>query len=155
MRNVFLETPKHISHEWKNLRNSMTATTTDHDQLISTVKFWSMAPLLTNYLNWDDTTSWPDPWSMISNNCYDINMLALGMFHTLLLGQDQRWTVDRVKVALASDLDRSTQNLVVIADNQHVLNLQYNEIVSSEPDQFKFTIHHVYQYNDKTHVVSG
>jgi hypothetical protein len=155
MKNTFLDAPKQIMQEWKNLRSSMTTETLDHDQLLATVNFWSMAPLMTNYLNWDDTANWPDPWTMIGDNSYCVHMLALAMFYTLLLGKDQRWSTDRVKLVLASDADRTMQQLAVLVDEKYMLNLQYNTVVSSDSDGFNFVIHHAYHYNGKTHTISG
>ena len=149
MKNAFLELPKKILQEWKNLRRQLVTDLSDEVHLSSVTNFWSQSPVMCRHLiDWDNPQSWPDPWNMINDNSYDDDMIALGMFYTLIYAEDNRWQ-GRVYLALASDIEKTFQHLVVVVDNQQLLNVQYNDIVEYSPKQI--TIHQRYQYIDKIH----
>jgi hypothetical protein len=152
MDNPFLGNPKHLSSRWRELRSILTSDKTDHQHLIDVVSFWSKAPMVNPYLNWDDTKSWPDPWELIASMDFDPSSVALGMEYTLLLGEDGRWTTDRLQLGLVRLIDGSQQYIVLNVDGNHILNHYLNTVVSMDECSKDFVIQQAYSYINKTHV---
>lgn len=151
MDNPFLGGPKHLGYRWRDLRSHLTAEKSDLEHLNMVVDFWSKAPIVNPFLNWDDTKTWSDPWELISEMTFDISCLAIGMEYTLLLSEDQRWTPDRLRPSLVHLLDRSHQYMVLVVDGKHVLNHSYNRIVSLDHGLKDFVITQRYAYINKAH----
>lgn len=153
MDNPFLSGPKQAIQMWRNFRAQLTEDKTDEDHLNMVSAFWAKAPLVVPYLNWDDTTTWPDPWELISERKFDPSSVALGMEYTLHLSDDGRWTPDRLQLVLATSNDRTSQNLMLIVDGQYVLNLYYNGVALLEEAAKDFVIQQRYAYINKSHHV--
>lgn len=123
----------------------------DNDHLISVVSYWGLAPISVRSLNWDCPKTWPDPWKLIFDGEYDESAVALGMFYTLLLSDDGRWTEDRLSLILIMDKERQMQKLVLEVDCRWVLNLDYNSIIDNLDSTNAFFIQQRYTYNGKEH----
>jgi hypothetical protein len=153
MHNIFLEHPKTILSEWKNVRNQIHTKDTINEQLKLVFDFWRMTPIHNSViLDWDSPKDWPDPWTMIYENKYDESMVALGMFYTLAYASNMQWD-HRIYLALITDESRSFQNLAVIIDKCYLLNLSYMSPIEMNNPEHMVTVYQKYQYNDKTHVI--
>lgn len=152
MDNPFLGGPKHLAAKWRDLRSSLTDDKTDIEHLSAVAEFWSKAPIVNPFLNWDDTKTWSDPWELISEMTFDVNSIAIGMEYTLLLSSDQRWSSDRLKPSLAYLKDRSNQYMVLIADDRYVLNHAYNMVIHLDDGLKDFVITQQYAYINRSHV---
>lgn len=148
MHNPFMESPSQLRKEWKQLRNTLTADLTDQQQLEIVVKWWSKAPVTHDWLNWDDTNTWPDPWELITTKSLDNSAIAMGMEYTLFLGNDGRWNSDRVHLRLVSDTGKTMQHLVVVIDDKFVLNFNYSAIADINDGVITHTRYH---YDGKNH----
>jgi hypothetical protein len=128
MHSPFINGKKAALAEWKNLRATLTADRSDLEQLEMVLKFWDLAPLSTRLIDWDQPDQWPDPWQLMHGGEFDDSSMAIGMFYTLLLSEDQRWNATRLALALINDVDQRIQKLVLLADNQWMLNLDYGSV---------------------------
>ena len=151
MENPFLNSPTHLAKQWRLIRSQLTVEKSDLEQLQLVTKFWSQAPLLSAFLNWDSPNIWLNPWEFIAEMKFDISSVALGMEYTLLLGADQRWTNDRLTLALSCTRDKSQQLLVLIVDQLYVLNYEYTCVVPWDEACKELVIQQNYQYSNKMH----
>lgn len=113
--------------------------------------FWAMAPMVNQYLDYTSPSTWPTPWELITEKRFDSSSIALGMEYTLLLGQDGRWTGDRLELDLICTADRSMQTLVLIVDKTHLLNYAYRLVIPLADEVGGFEIQERYRYVGKTH----
>lgn len=149
MINYFASSKKEILTAWKHLRSTLTSNQTDLEQLQLVVDFWKQAPIQTKIvINWDDPENWLTPWELISNNEYDSSAVAIGMYYTLILSEDNRWTNNRLSLLLINDKSRSIQQLVLEVDNKFVLNLEYGTIVHKDFTN-TIVVQNEYFYNGK------
>lgn len=149
MHNPFFENANNLRREWKELRQGFTPDKDDAQHLSEVARWWSRAPIAHDWLNWDDPSTWPDPWELITTGRLDNSAIALGMEYTLLLGNDGRWTPDRVKLWLASDTKKTMQHLVVAVDGRWILNVEHAKVVEMDDD---LTVHAEYRYDGKKHI---
>jgi hypothetical protein len=122
MNNPFLEKPSDLRKHWKNLRESLVPELDDMDHLEITSRWWSRAPTVRAWIDWDHPENWPDPWELLAAGHFDNSVIAIGMAYTLLLCKDMRWDQERVELALACDTEKTMQHLIVIADGRWQLN---------------------------------
>jgi len=148
MNNPFLESPANLRKEWKLLRNSLTSDLSDIEQLNRTVGWWAQCPTVSQWLDYDNIDTWPNPWELITTKNLDYSAISLGIEYTLLLNGDGRWTTDRLHICLASDIEKTMQHLVVIVDNKLVLNASYAKVIDLTDN---LIVHSRYKY-DKTHI---
>ena len=70
--------------KWKDFRHEL-----DRLPLKSAITelndMWSTAPFVNHYLSQDDTTNWPDPWTLLAENYWCGVAKALGILYTILL----------------------------------------------------------------------
>lgn len=153
MDNPFLFGSDNLIKHWRSIRSQLTLDKTDLQQLEIVVEFWSKTPLSSPFLNWDSTESWVGPWEFMSEMNFDESSIAIGMEYTLLLGNDSRWTSDRLELQLILSADKSKQLLVLIVDNTYVLNFNYGNVVLLQQENNKFAVQKRYKYNNKTHKI--
>ena len=87
--NPFLLHPQHLQKRWKDLRKSISSLTSDLEKLQAVSAFWNLAPISRPYLDYLNSSTWPDAWSLVDTKLLDTNTLALGMFYTLLFSDDK------------------------------------------------------------------
>jgi hypothetical protein len=139
-----------LMQAWKKCRSNLTADRSDQQHLQSVIEFWTKCPLSTRILDWDRPETWLDPWSFIHNNKFDESAISLGMFYTLLLAQDKRWTAERLQLILAKDDARQFQGIILEIDKQWWLNLEYNTITTNKD----FFVQQRYTYQNNIHYLS-
>lgn len=149
MQSPFIYGSKSSLKYWKDLRQSLSGDMDDVAQLKSVVSYWSKAPTTVRSINWDRPGEWPDPWQLIFNGNFDESSVALGMFYTLLLSSDGRWTSDRLALALILDKERQIQQLVLEVDHRWLLNLDYNSVVDGLNVEKTFFMQQSYSYSEK------
>ena len=77
------------------------------------------------YLHWDDQANWPDPWQLLSDNCYCDVARGLGILYTItLLDRADLTPVDLV-------LTEDGTNLVRVAKEKYILNWEPDSIVNT------------------------
>jgi hypothetical protein len=108
--------------QWKEFRNSLEISNTPFDDV---AKFWSQAPFVSPYLNPQNPTEWPDPWHLVLDSRLDDLAIALGMLYTIKL---TRRFMDS-KCEIHTSMSTKEKKYILVVDNQHVLNLQYGDVV--------------------------
>jgi hypothetical protein len=88
-------------------------------------QWWFGTPWCPYYLHWDDQSSWPDPWQLLSDNVYCEVARGLGILYTItLLDRDDMAPVNLV-------LTESDHNLVLVAKEKYILNWAPDNIVNT------------------------
>ena len=87
--------------------------------------WWFRVPWQPYYLHWDDQTTWPDPWQLLSDDIYCDLARGLGILYTITL-------LDRADLAPAElVLTQDNVNLVLVAKEKYILNWQADQIVNN------------------------
>lgn len=96
------------------------------DQALHTINhWWFQSPWKPYYLHWDDQSSWPDPWQLLSDNVYCELARGLGILYTISL-------LDRADMADAElVLTKEDSNLVLVAKEKYILNWDSDIIVNT------------------------
>jgi hypothetical protein len=134
MYNPFLDGPSEVRKQWKSLRDSLTLDLDDMSHLEATAKWWSRAPIVKSWIDWDYPQNWPNPWELITAGHFDNSAIAIGMAYTLFLCKDERWDHGRVKLALVCDQNKTMQHLIVIVDDSWILNRTYAQVERKDDD---------------------
>lgn len=92
--------------------------------------WWQQAPLINYHLHWSDSESWPDPWTLLSDNNYSTLTRAIGICYTLFL-----INLEDIILAQGSDC-QSEQHDLVIVNNQYILNFWPNTVMTNKISDF-------------------
>ncbi len=110
--------------EWKKFRDSLESSDTPfHDVAV----FWSHAPFVSPYLNPKNPTEWPDPWHLVLDSRLDDLAICLGMLYTLKL--TTRFMTSSFEIHTSMLPEEKNLKYILIVDNEHVLNLEYKNVV--------------------------
>jgi hypothetical protein len=109
--------------EWREFRLQLEVSETPLKDL---AEFWANAPFVNQYINPDNTKSWPDPWHLILDDKYDDLGVALGMLYTLKLTQRFIDTPCEIHTSMLPNEKSPRYSLVI--DNKWVLNWDYKEV---------------------------
>jgi len=87
--------------------------------------WWFRAPWRPYYLHWDDQTTWPDPWQLLSDDVYCELARGLGILYTISM-------LDRADMADTTlVLTGEGDNLVLVAKEKYILNWSPNSVVNT------------------------
>jgi hypothetical protein len=87
--------------------------------------WWFNAPWQPYYLHWDDQSTWPDPWQLLSDDVYCDLARGLGIVYTISM-------LDRADMAPATlILTEDGSNLVQVANEKYILNWEAEQIVNT------------------------
>lgn len=70
--------------EWHDLRCSLDSTL-NHNDLLSINRWWFRAPIIKSTLQINAIDTWPDPWSLLSQDAYCDLGRSLGMIYTVAM----------------------------------------------------------------------
>ena len=91
-------------------------------------EWWFNVPWKPYYLHWDDQSTWPDPWQLLSDNIYCDLARGLGILYTISL-------LDRADLASATlVLTETGDNLVLVAKEKYILNWDRDTIVNTNQE---------------------
>ena len=121
--------------EWKQLRLLIRGYSLV-DACVATDKWWQQAPLINHHLHWADSSSWPDPWTMLSENTYCTLTRAVGICYTLLMSD-----IIDVTLAQATNNVGEDHNLVMVGHAKYVLNYYPNTVVNNSLRDFTVKQH--------------
>jgi hypothetical protein len=98
--------------------------------LLETVKLWSYAPIINSWMDFTDSSTWPDPWELIEDSGYDELAKSLGMLYTLYLSghTDHSYSL----LIGLHQIRREYCYIVSIDDGKYVLNYEWDEIVNTQ-----------------------
>ena len=91
---------------------------------------WATCPIISNYLEYDDSRHWPDPWTLVSEGNYCDLARALGMYYTLY------YTSYPFRDTMAIEVYRDREkheylNLVRCEGGLYTLNYSLGEVVNN------------------------
>ena len=85
-----------------------------------------MAPLVNHHLHILDQTSWPDPWTLLSENTYCLLTRALGIVYTLEMSQ-----VNQVELVIATNQQGDEHPIVLVDNAKYILNYYPKSVVNN------------------------
>ena len=110
---------------WKQLRDQV-ATADTESALVAINSWWFQTPWRAYHLHWDDQSTWPDPWQLLSDDIYCSLARGLGIMYTISL-------LDRTDMADAElVLTKEGTNLVLVAKEKYILNWNRDSIVNNK-----------------------
>lgn len=115
--------------EWKNLR--ILLSNGGVEPLIEVDRWWQQAPLVNHYLHPLDPASWPDPWTLLSDNIYCQLTRAIGICYTLLMAD-----IDAVELVQATNPVGEEHNLVLVDGAKYILNYYPGCVLSTHLNGF-------------------
>ena len=109
---------------WNRLRES--CQTSPIETALETINsWWFQTPWCPYYLHWDDQSTWPDPWQLLSNNVYCDLARALGIVYTINM-------LDRADMTPTTlVLTEDGANLVQVAKEKYILNWEADNVVNT------------------------
>ena len=129
--NPFQNSYDHRLREWKKLRSNL-AHLPPKSSLVQVDDWWQRAPLVNHHLHPLDTSSWPDPWTLLSDNIYCTLTRAVGICYTIMMSGSMD-----LKLVQATDICGDEHNLVLVDDAKYILNYYPGSVLSTDPKQFK------------------
>jgi hypothetical protein len=123
--------------QWKDFRHKISDLPLDR-ALVEVNEMWSTAPFVTYYLDPNDPSNWPDPWTLLSENYYCDVAKSLGMLYTIYFSSHKDTAIELGIYYNYNTKVRS--NLVVVEQGKYILNYWPHEIVNTkqiEDEQLK------------------
>jgi hypothetical protein len=114
---------------WKHLRAELGKVNFE-TAMIQSIDAWSQTPFEPYYLDWDRPESWPDPWTLISENYYCDLAKALGILYTVYLSPHGEHHTFELRIFQGPS--KEIFNLVYIDDGKYVLNLEQGLVVNKK-----------------------
>lgn len=111
---------------WREFRKQLNNWPADIDTLAQT---WAKAPITNNYLVYDDTKSWPDPWMLIYEGIFCDISIALGIFYTLYYSTYSKKESMKIEHYQLKE-KHQTLNLVNLEDGKYMLNYHTGRAVN-------------------------
>jgi len=90
--------------------------------------WWNNSPWQPYYLHWDDSDSWPDPWTLLNDNVYCELARGLGILYTISLLE----RADLTDAALV--LTEEGHNLVLVDKSKYILNWSPDTVVNTNQE---------------------
>ena len=109
--------------DWVCLRQTIQS----HDlptQLLTINNWWFRAPIVNKTITWSDSSKWPNPWQLLTNNGYCDLARALGIVYTIMLTECLSYT-DLKIIQIKED------NLVLVDDGKYILNWAPGEMLNT------------------------
>lgn len=113
--------------KWKEFRNSLETSATPLEDV---AELWSHAPFVSPYLDPQNPIEWPDPWHLVLDSDLDELAIVLGMLYTIKL--TSRFIDTPCEIHMSMLLNKKEPTYLLIVDNKHVLNLEYNTVADVE-----------------------
>ena len=131
--------------QWKDFRHTLSDLSLPKaiDELNT---MWSSAPFVTYYLDPNNPTNWPDPWTLLAENYYCDVAKALGIMYTIYFTSHKATPIE---FRMYYDYkEKSRYNLVWIDGGKYILNYYPFEIVNTKQiEERKLDL--LYQYSSK------
>lgn len=128
--NIFQSNYDARLRDWRDLRLKIQEMYLD-EACIEVDKWWQQAPFVSKNLHPSDSSSWPDPWTMLSENVYCQLTKAIGMCYTLLLRQ-----IEDIEIVLAADHYGEEYFLVLVGNQPLILNYWPDTVLSNNIKDF-------------------
>ena len=116
---------------WRELR-TLAATLSTEQACVEIDRWWQQAPLVTNHLHWNDSTNWPDPWTLLSENIHCPLTRCVGMLYTVLMSTE----FNTLELVHARDSASEEHYLVMVDNAKYVLNWWPHSVLNNSPNEF-------------------
>jgi hypothetical protein len=114
---------------WRDFRKHL-STLPLETALAETAEVWQTCPFAPYYLDAENYTKWPDPWTLIEENYYCDLAKALGMLYTIYLTDHK---IEDIEIRVYYDKNtKYNYNLVWINQGKYILNLIDGAVVNKE-----------------------
>jgi len=138
-------TPEERLISWREFRNDISKLSKE-EAIQDTATLWSTCPISTQYLAQDLIDDWPDPWSLMHDNCYDDIAITLGMVYTLALADD---IFNDVEIHMLTNRGTGEEFHTAWFENgKYIINYEYGAVVSSNKLQRNLVTKYKYSYTD-------
>ena len=131
---------------WKTFRFKIDDLTLD-DALAQTVEFWQHCPFIPFYLHPEDSSNWPDPWELITENYYCDLAKTLGMLYTVYLSSSGKDIDPEIRVYYDSR-KRVYYHIAYLCQGKYVLNLVEGEVVNKQQINQQLKLRYCYTAKD-------
>ena len=112
--------------EWREFRSELKIWP---DSIDTVAKKWALAPISKGYLTYENTSAWPDAWTLINEGIYCDISIALGMFYTLYYSSyNSKDTMQIEHYHIPSR--HQTLNLVSLEQGKYMLNYHKGQSVN-------------------------
>ena len=121
---------------WRDFRFSLNSLPLD-TALQQTADLWACAPFVPYYLDPDDHTNWPDPWTLITENYYCDIAKCLGIVYTVSLTTHR----NELEIEYRQYMHPETHhvyNLAWFNQGKYILNMVDGEVLNNK--QFDKTL---------------
>jgi len=108
---------------WKQFRDNLETSNTPFEDVAS---FWSSAPFVSPYLNPQNPTEWPDPWTLIVDGRFDELAIVVGMLYTIKL--TQRFMNSQFEIHTSTRPEEKESIYMLVIDNKYVINYEYRTV---------------------------
>jgi hypothetical protein len=88
--------------------------------------------MVNRYLTWEDCTTWPGPWDLLSNNRYCELARSLGIAYTILMS-----SCTGIESLSVAQTDRG--NLVLVNHGKYILNWVPGELLNIDSTRISIT----------------
>ena len=130
---------------WRDFRATIESLPLDQ-ALAQTAEFWAGAPFVPYNLDFDQPTTWPDPWTLILENVYCDVAKCLGIVYTIVL-TGHRTNTD-IEFRVYYDPKTGYEyNLACFDQGKYILNMIDGEVVNIK--QVDKTLKIKRQYTEK------
>jgi hypothetical protein len=131
--------------QWKDFRHTLSDLPLSK-AIAELNTMWSSAPFVTYYLDPNNPTNWPDPWTLLAENYYCDVAKALGIMYTIYFTSHKATPIE---FRMYYDYkEKSRHNLVWIDSGKYILNYYPFEIVNTKQiEERKLDL--LYQYSSK------
>ena len=92
--------------------------------------WWFRVPWRAYHLHWDDQSTWPDPWQLLSDDLYCPLARGLGILYTITM-------LDRPDLQDAVLAEVDSDNLVLVAKKKYILNWDPEQMLNITLGHFK------------------
>ena len=131
--------------QWKDFRHTLSDLSLPK-AIAELNTMWSSAPFVTYYLDPNNPTNWPDPWTLLAENYYCDVAKALGIMYTIYF-TSHKATPKEFRMYYDYK-EKSRHNLVWIDSGKYILNYYPFEIVNTKQiEERKLDL--LYQYSSK------
>lgn len=115
---------------WRDFRSSLNSLTVDL-AIQKTADLWARAPFVPYYLDPDEPDTWPDPWTLITENYYCDIAKCMGIVYTMSL-TTHRNTLEIEYRRYVHPKTNHVYNLAWFDQGKYIVNLIDGEIVNKQ-----------------------
>ena len=110
---------------WKQLRDQVASADVE-SALVAINSWWFQTPWRAYHLHWDDQSTWPDPWQLLSDDIYCSLARGLGILYTITM-------LDRADLQDAVLAEVGSDNLVLAHEKKYILNWDPEQMLNINP----------------------